>query len=94
MADIRKMSGLQNRSGTRMCRRDEHASACRDKGGAERPRLFVCKPRQDARFCKLIKYRVAEYKLGMTGQCLNAVQFLRPTPSDQAEERWIGLMAG
>jgi hypothetical protein len=33
-------------------------------------------------------------KLGMTGQYLNAVQFLRPTPSDQAEERWMGLMAG
>ena len=40
------------------------------------------------------KYRVAEYKLGMTGQYLNAVQFLRPTSSDQAEERWMGLMAG
>ena len=48
------VSGLQNRSGTWMCRRDEHVSACRDKGGAALPRPFVCKPRQDARFCKLI----------------------------------------
>ena len=38
-----------------MCRRDEHASACRDKGGAALLRPFACKPRQDARFCKLIK---------------------------------------
>jgi hypothetical protein len=37
-----------------MCRRDEHASACRDKSGAALPRPFGCKPRQDARFCKLI----------------------------------------
>ncbi|MDE2344710.1 MAG: SIR2 family protein [Betaproteobacteria bacterium] len=35
-------SGLKNRSGTRTCRRDEHASACRDKGGATLPRPFVC----------------------------------------------------
>jgi hypothetical protein len=28
------------------------------------------------------KYRVAEYKLGMTGQYLNAVQFLRPLETD------------
>ena len=47
-------SGLQNRPGTWTCSRDKHASACRDKGGAALPRPFACKPRQDARFCKLI----------------------------------------
>ncbi len=47
-------SGLQNRSGTWMCSRDEHASACCDQGGAALPRPLVGKPRQDTRLCKLI----------------------------------------
>jgi hypothetical protein len=34
--------GLQNRSGTCMCRRGEHASAGRDKGGAALPRPVAC----------------------------------------------------
>lgn len=47
---VGRMSGLKNRSGTGTCRRDEHAVACRAKGGASPPRPFACIPRQEAGF--------------------------------------------
>ena len=51
--------GLKNRSGAGTCRRIKHevldakrvARLCRDR--------FFCKPRQDARFCKLSWYEAS-----------------------------------
>ena len=60
------------------CRRDGHASACRDKGGAALPCPFACKPRQDARFCKLIRSR-CDVSLSVPASAVDAP--VRPRPA-------------
>ena len=69
-----------------MCRRDEHASAGRDKGGAALPRPVACKPRQDARFCKLTS------RPEKSATAASRIRSLRPPLATAAMEHGVAVL--